>query len=79
MCIPGLFSKPAAPPPVAPITPPPPVIDPTIPTAESQAAKQKQQRAAALAKGQASTILTTPLGVPGPATTGKATLLGYTA
>lgn len=70
MCI---FSTPKA----QTVTPPPAVVDTTDTSnaafvAASNSAKQK----AALASGQGSTVLTSPLGDQTPATTQQKTLLG---
>ena len=70
----GIFSPPAAPyvPPLpAPPPPPPTTADPAV----SQAAADAMNRAKSAA-GYASTILTSPQGVAGPASTAFKTLLG---
>lgn len=78
MCVSNLFGGgQSSPTPVPEVVAPPPVVDNTKDTVESKAAREKQKKAAALAKGRESTILTSPLGVEGvPAEQNKSTLLG---
>lgn len=72
----AIFSPPRAP---APAPPPPVYTPPPMPTvddSEVKEAEEKRKRAATLAKGRASTILTGGLGLTDQATTSQKTLLG---
>lgn len=73
----GIFSTPAAPyvPPMPAPPPPPPPSPAPDNAAASQAATDAMNRARSAA-GYASTILTSPQGVAGPADTSLKTLLG---
>jgi hypothetical protein len=71
----GSKPTPSLPAPIAP----PPIVDTSRDNVASNDARDKQQKAAAAAQGQKSTIASTALGVTDPATVKKATVLGQTA
>lgn len=76
MCI-GSSSSPSPAPP--PVVAPPAVIDTTKDNAASLKARQDQAKAARLRGGRESTILTSPLGLQGEASTEKVNALGLTS
>lgn len=76
MCI---FKSPQAPQNPTPVSTPPPIIDTTKDNEASKKARAAEEARAKAAKGMSSTIATSPLGVTSPATTQKASLLGYTS
>ena len=70
----GIFKSPKAPPP-PPLPPAPPPI-PTEVSAEVVKARTDQRQKALRGAGRASTILTSPQGLPSISDPGKKTLLG---